>query len=190
MVIAKYISVLLHPFICGILAFLLILSKSYVTFPQYLFITLIIILAIVVFPAFHVMSMKRKGQTISLDIPERQNRISSFIYSIVIYTVALILLWIVCAPRPVLVLMWVYAFNTVVATLITKYWKISIHGMALGGPIAALGQAVAPVYYWGIVLVIPITYSRVRLKAHTPAQVMTGFALGFILTIIHFKLLG
>ena len=190
MVVAKYISVLLHPFICGTLAFLLILSKSYVTFPQYLSIILITIAAIVVFPAIHVITMKRKGQTVSLDIPERKKRISPFIFSIFIYIIALLLLWVVSAPRAVLVLMWAYAFNTIVATLITKYWKNSIHGMALGGPIAALGQAVAPVYYWGLILVIPITYSRVRLKAHTPEQVVAGFALGFILTINHFKLLG
>ncbi len=190
MVIAQYISVILHPFVCGLLAFLLILSDACVAFPQFLLISAIIVAAIVAFPALHVMAMKRAGQTASLDIPERTNRISPFVYSIIVYIVSLFVLWIVGAPKAVLVLMWAYAFNTMVATLITKYWKISIHGMALGGPVAAIGQVISPTWFWGTLLIVPMTYSRVKLKAHTSLQVIVGFALGFILTIFHFKLLG
>ncbi len=134
--------------------------------------------------------MKKLGLTSSLDIPEREKRIAPFLISIIIYLLALLILWQMKAPGVVLILMWAYAFNTSVATIITRHWKISIHGMALGGPIAALGIVVSPVYFWAILLFFPMLYSRVTLKAHTIAQVVVGFTLGFILTIFHFILLG
>jgi len=133
--------------------------------------------------------MKRHGRTVSMDIPEREKRITPFFISVFFYSIALLILWIIGSPKPILILMWAYVFNTVVATIITKYWKISIHGMALGGPMAALGLAVSPIYFWCIPLVFPMTYSRVKLNAHTPAQVFTGFILGFLLTATHFILL-
>lgn len=112
-----------------------------------------------------------------------------FILSILSYVLALFILWQMQASRPVLVLMWAYAFNTAVATIITKYWKISIHGMGFGGPIAALGQVISANYYGALPLMVLILFSRVKLKAHTPLQVIAGTFLGFILTYIHFKLL-
>lgn len=190
MILAKYISVLLHPFICATVAFLLLLSDSLLPLSKYLVIVGITFSATVILPALQVIIMKRRGQTGSLDIPEREVRINPFIKSAVIYGVALIVLWIIRAPQSVTILMWAYTFNTAVAVIITKYWKISIHGMALGGPIAALGIAVSPLYFWCLLLILPITYSRVKLNAHTIPQVLAGFTLGFILTTIHFILLG
>jgi len=190
MVLAKYISVLLHPFICATISFLLLLSNSYLSFSKFLIIAGITFSATVIIPTIQVLIMKSRGRTISMDIPEREKRIVPFFTSVLIYSIALIALWIIRSPKPVLILMWAYVFNTIVATIITKYWKISIHGMALGGPIAALGLAVSPLYLWCIFLIFPMTYSRVKLNAHTTAQVMAGFILGFLLTATHFILLG
>lgn len=190
MAFAKYISVLLHPFICATISFLLLISDSYISFAKFLVTASITFSATVIIPAVQVLIMKRHGRTISMDIPEREKRIAPFIVSVLFYSIALLVLWIIHSPKPVLILMWAYVFNTIVATIITKYWKISIHGMALGGPIAALGLALSPLYFWCIPLVFPMTYSRVRLNAHSPTQVFAGFILGFLLTGMHFKLLG
>ena len=190
MVLAKYISVLLHPFICATITFLLLLSNTYISLSKYFIIVGITFSATVVFPTIQVLIMKHRGHTASMDIPEREKRITPLFSGVIFYSVALIILWIIHSPKPILILMWAYAFNTTVVTVITRYWKISIHGMALGGPIAALGIAVSPLYFWCFPLVFPMAYSRVKLKAHTPIQVFTGIILGFLLTSIHFILLG
>jgi len=189
MVLAKYISVLLHPFVCATIAFLFLLSNTYISLSKYLIIIGITFSATVVFPTIQVLIMKHRGHTASMDIPEREKRIKPLFFGVIFYSVALILLWIFRSPKPIIILMWAYAFNTTVATVITKYWKVSIHGMALGGPIAALGIIVSPLYFWYFFLVFPMAYSRVKLKAHTTTQVFTGFILGFLLTSIHFILL-
>ena len=189
MVLAKYISVLLHPFICATISFLLLISDSTISFTKFLVTASITFSATVIAPATQVLIMKHRGRTVSMDIPERETRIAPFFIGVCFYGIALLLLWIIGSPKPVLILMWAYVFNTIVATIITKYWKISIHGMAMGGPIAALGMAISPQFFWCIPLVFPMTYSRVKLKAHTPTQVFAGFILGFLLTTMHFKLL-
>ncbi|MDO9547841.1 MAG: hypothetical protein Q7J65_02620, partial [Candidatus Marinimicrobia bacterium] len=157
MVLAKYISALLHPFICATIAFLLLLSNSYLSFSKYLIIVGITFSATVVFPTIQVLIMKYRGHTASMDIPEREKRIIPLFTGVLLYSIALILLWLIHSPKPILILMWAYVFNTIVAMIVTKYWKISIHGIALGGPIAALGLVISPLYFWCIPMIFPMT---------------------------------
>lgn len=189
MFIAKIISVVLHPFIISSATFLLFLQYANIPVTRGIIILVISLIATVVFPMLHVISMKKRGDTISLDIPEREKRIYPFLLNILIYVIALGILWLIRSPKPILILMWAYAFNTTVAAIVTRYWKISIHGMAFGGPVAALGIVISPCFYWLTPSALLILFSRVKLEAHTPAQVITGFILGFLLTYIHFKLL-
>ncbi|MCD6204266.1 MAG: hypothetical protein J7L22_01245 [Candidatus Marinimicrobia bacterium] len=189
MELAAFISVLLHPFICTTIAFVVLLSHSVISMPRYLLTIAISFAATVLIPAIQVTVMKRHGRTSSLDIPERENRIRPFISSIVTYFIALLLLWLVSAPKTVIILMWAYFFNTIIATTITRFWKISIHAMALGGVTAALGCAVSAHYFWGILLLLPMAYGRIKVKAHNLLQVITGFSLGFVLTMIHYQIL-
>jgi len=150
---------------------------------------LIAFAAIVLLPMGRVWLMKRRGETVHLDIPEREKRWRPFVFGMMCYLGALAILAWMGAPRAVLVVMWIYFFNTLVATAITRYWKISIHGMAAGGPTAALGYLVAPGFYW-LILTLPfLVFSRVRLKAHTPSQVLAGFTAGLLLTFMQLKVM-
>jgi membrane-associated phospholipid phosphatase len=187
--LAKIFSVVFHPFVFAPLTFLLFLIRADHPLSIKLVIFSIVVITTVIFPLIHIIYMKRHGFTSSVDIPERERRIWPFALSILNYVIALLILWKMQAARPILVLMWVYAFNTAVATIITRYWKISIHGMAFGGPVAALGQAISVNFYWSLPIALLILFSRVKLMAHTPLQVIAGTFLGFILTYIQFKLL-
>lgn len=187
--VPQVISVVFHPLIIAPLTFgMIFFSNLYKTSKMWEYFV-ISIAATLLAPIIHVSLMKKQGKTSGLDVPEREMRKSPFISGIISYLIALFIFWMLKAPKPALVLMWAYAFNTTVATLITHYWKISIHGMAVGGPTAALGYALSSNFYLLLLALPLIVYSRVSLKAHTPMQVIAGFALGFILTISHFKIL-
>ncbi len=188
-ILAQIVSVIFHPFVFAPLTFLLFLIHSNHTLSVKVVTFTIVLISTVAVPLSHVLYMKKRGFTASVDIPERERRIEPFILSILNYVIALLILWKLQASRPILVLMWAYAFNTAIATIITRYWKISIHGMAFGGPVAALGQVISVNFYWTLPLMGLILFSRVKLMAHTPLQVVAGTFLGFILTYIHFKLL-
>ncbi|HOD38435.1 MAG: hypothetical protein KA076_08460 [Candidatus Marinimicrobia bacterium] len=185
--VARLISVILHPLVIAPLTYALIIAHtSEINRTQKLLYLGLVLIAIIFIPLISVLYLKKRGETTSLDVPERDKRISPFLVCIAGYFIVWILLKVSGAPRSISLLMWCYGFNSIIATIITKYWKISVHGMALGGPIAALGFVISPTFYWGILIAPLIVYSRVKLKAHTIAQVITGFLLGFLLTLIQF----
>ncbi|RKY56147.1 MAG: hypothetical protein DRP89_01980 [Candidatus Neomarinimicrobiota bacterium] len=187
--VSQIISIIFHPILFAPMAFALIFFSSLYKSSKGLECFVISIIATSLTPMIYVYLMKKHGRTKGLDVPEREKRKDPFIIGIVAYLIALLLFWILKAPKPALVLMWAYAFNTMVAILITHYWKISIHGMAAGGPTAALGYVISSNFYLLLLMLPLLVYSRVALKAHTPMQVIAGFALGFILTLTHFKIL-
>lgn len=73
----------------------------------------------------------------------------------------------------------------VIAIIINKFWKISIHMMALGAlagmfiALAPYSQGVHPLFIYLVVLAAGLTgFARLKLNVHTPAQVYTGFLAG------------
>jgi membrane-associated phospholipid phosphatase len=72
--------------------------------------------------------------------------------------------------------------NTIITILITRYWKISIHAMGVGGPIAVLWLAEFQYPIPALLILIAVSYSRVILKAHTILQAVAGALLGLVLT--------
>ncbi len=186
---ARFISVLLHPLFIAPLTFSFLLYYMPLDRSYKIYYLLLILLAVNVIPFLAVLKLKRSGRTVSLDVPERDQRPQPFFISVGGYLVSCLLLGLGGAPRAIVVLMWIYAFNTLVATIITFYWKISIHGMAFSGPVAALGVLVTPQFYWLTLLLPLIVFARVILRAHNTAQVVIGYILGFILTFIQLRML-
>ena len=187
--IARIISIIINPFIIAPLCFGLILfsetGSNYKTWIYFI----ISMITVVIIPLIYIYTMKKKGQTSSMDIPERAKRIKPFLFNSGLFLIGLIVIILFGAPKPIVALMTVYTINTLLAAVITKYWKISIHGMCAGGPIAVLGYLISSSYYLWILALPLLVYSRVALKAHTVMQVIAGFSLGFILTIIQMKLI-
>lgn len=71
--------------------------------------------------------------------------------------------------------------------IINLKWKISAHMVAIGGLLGALASIamvlnVYVTHYIVLVVLLSglIASSRLRLKAHSPAQVYTGFVLGIV----------
>ena len=77
-----------------------------------------------------------------------------------------------------------YFVNGLVLMIITLKWKISIHASGITGPFTALiyqlGSTMLPL----LLLVIPVAWARVELKAHTIRQVTAGAILSSMLTWI------
>ena len=83
-----------------------------------------------------------------------------------------------------------------ICMMITSFWKISIHVLAIGGTIGAL---VALEFRYQIVtypIIIPLIFiaglvgcARLKLEAHTSAQVYSGFITGLISMFLLFVLL-
>jgi membrane-associated phospholipid phosphatase len=187
--LARLISAVFHPFLMAPVTFALIIFglEPSTALAWKCFLAAVAVTTLI--PFILITILKMQGKVGSIDIPHRQRRFGPFTLSVVTYLIALYILYKLGATPSVLVIMWIYAFNTAVATLITLFWKISIHGMAIGGPVAGLGYLLS-VGFYGMLLLLPlILFARVKLKAHTPLQVLSGFGLGFILTLLNLKVL-
>lgn len=180
--VARFISVILHPFLIGPVVFLYFSLAGTDRLAFGWLVWFITFLATNVVIGVYVGLMKREGITRSVDVPERALRLRPFLVGSLGYVLAAIVLYLIHAPVVVTALMSIYAVNTIIATVINNWWKISIHGMAVAGVIVPFLYLHGGAWWWLALLFPAMAYSRVKLKAHSPAQVISGMSLAFVLT--------
>ena len=113
---------------------------------------------------------------------ERDTRFIPFLWTTFFYLLGTISLILVSAPPAVTALMACYFVNGIVLMVITMKWKISIHASGVTGPFTALVYLLGGVMLPLLLVVIPVAWARVELKAHTIMQVAVGAILSCALT--------
>jgi len=141
---------------------------------------LIILLFATLLPLTMVVILSRRGIIPDIWASERESRVIPFTGAIISYLLGAATLVAARSPTAITSLMLCYVGNTVVMMLISLRWKISVHASGIAGPSTALvyllGTMAAP-----LLLLIPLVgWARLKLKAHTIAQV----AIGALLTIL------
>jgi membrane-associated phospholipid phosphatase len=125
-------------------------------------------------PLVMMCQLSRRGLISDFYVSEKEERARPFAGAIASYVVGSIALLLVRAPTIVTALMLCYVGNTVIMMLITLRWKISVHASGIAGPTTALVYGVG---IWTAVffaLLFPVGWARLRLKAHTPWQMLAG----------------
>jgi membrane-associated phospholipid phosphatase len=113
---------------------------------------------------------------------DRHTRFIPFLWTTLFYLMGAISLIYISAPSAVTALMACYFVNGMVLMLITMKWKISIHASGITGPFTALVFQLGAVMLPLLLLVIPVAWARVELKAHSVMQVTAGAILSGLLT--------
>jgi hypothetical protein len=103
--------------------------------------------------------------------------------------VGLTLLGLFGAPRELVALVVALFTGGLVATVVNHFWKLSIHASVAAGSTVVLVLVFGPMLLATAVLVAAIGWSRVRLRDHTTAQVITGTVVGALVTGLVFGLL-
>jgi membrane-associated phospholipid phosphatase len=132
----------------------------------------------------------------SLQIDDRRERILPLFLVGVSYYFLHLLMKSMAFPQSFQLFFLGATFILLVCMMITSFWKISIHVLAVGattGALLALGfryQIVTfPVVIPCLLIAGLLGYARLKLEAHTPAQVYSGFAIGLISMFLLFVLL-
>ena len=125
-------------------------------------------------PLVMMYQLSRRGLISDFYVSEKEERAKPFAGAIASYVVGSIALLLVRAPTIVTALMLCYVGNTVIMMLITIRWKISVHASGIAGPTTALvyGVGIWTAVFFAILL--PVGWARLRLKAHTPWQMLAG----------------
>ena len=191
--VAKFISVVLHPLL--LTTYLVIVLSYY--FPSMLKIRkenqMIIIGLVFVFtfvlPAVILVMLRAFGTIQSLTLQSRKERILPFVFISLLYLLVTFLFYFKLPfSANFEKLMMIVSALVVVSLLITFFYKISIHSIAMGGGIGILlplNQVTEQMsLLWPTAFTILATglvmSSRLLLDAHTPREVMYGSVVGFV----------
>lgn len=117
-------------------------------------------------------------------VSERRERILPLVLTAVFYYIAYRVLH--SLHTPFLIQKFVLASTIAVglASLISMWWKISLHGVGIGGftgmlaALATFSTALLPAMLVAVIISGVVGYARIRLNAHTPAQYYAGVLLG------------
>jgi len=179
--LASAISLVFNPAIIAAITFLILLySEAEVQ------IALSLLCACFVFgtliPLAMIYQLSKRGLISDVFVPVKEERVTPFVGAIVSYVVGSAVLFLMRAPTIVTALMLSYAGNTTIMMLITLRWKISVHASGIAGPATALIYAlgVEATVFFG--LLIPIAWARIRLRAHSPLQMLAGAIITIVAT--------
>lgn len=154
-------------------------------------------------PGGYIIWELRRGGVDSLDIRDRARRRWPLLVTVASYLSAAAVLSVLPVPGRVLLgwLMVCYGFNTGLTVLVTRHWKISIHALAIAGiPSVLIFMAYGldgPVSFSSLHLLLSLSiaciplvaWARVRMRHHTPHQVIAGTLGGLMLPLLELWLL-
>jgi len=187
MVLAKVISGFGSPMILAFPTFIALLVAT--NPPSLPLLLLVAFLFGSVFPMLVIYLMYKMNKVGDLDVTDRSERKVPFMVSIAVYLLGTVIMFALNAPPIVSALMFCYTTNTLVTFIISLHWKISVHAVGVAGPFTCLVYFLGWPYSPLLLLIIPIGWARVELKAHTLAQVVAGFLLSIAITWVQLTLL-
>jgi membrane-associated phospholipid phosphatase len=142
-------------------------------------------LFICILPVLFIFYMVKAGKIGDIHMKERQERFKPLLVAITSTAIVWWLLrWLDAPPAfPLLALMTLVQMTFI--ALITLAWQISMHMMSIAGAAVAIGIVFSvQVGLTLIPLVVLVGAARLRLKRHTPAQVIAGTILGSLVPVL------
>jgi hypothetical protein len=135
------------------------------------------------FPFLPVLYYYRKN-VVDLDISKKEMRTPFFVIAAAFYSIAAVIFF-VTNTAIIFLLALSYASVTMILLLVNRFWKVSVHSAGVTGPIFALifvfGFMVLPLS----LMIVLVSWSRIKLKKHTFTQTFVGslipIAVGLVL---------
>ena len=195
MAIARLISIILHPIFIPIISFYLSIKMvpdldfTIANYQNY--ILLILIICTIMLPALCMLFLIKFDVISSLEMTKNQERPFPLLLTGGFLILSLKLTEKLLIFTPVLKKELVGAIIIILlASIISKFWKISLHMLGVGG---LIGVLVSLQYLYGglssmiiyFMLIAGITaMARIYLKAHNHSQIYVGFIVGFIIECV------
>jgi len=199
--IAQVISVVFYPLFVPTYAFAILLSM-----PAYFSALMpanakwmvlgIVFLTTCILPTGFIIAMIKTGMVSSTYLSKREDRTMPYIVSIIFFYLTYYLFKQLQLSAVFYYFMIGATMLNILAMGINFFWKISSHMAAVGalsGMILGLSYFLGTFYFPLIALTLVMAgitgFARLKLEAHTPAQIYTGFLLGFftILSLFLYK---
>ncbi|MHC6228926.1 phosphatase PAP2 family protein [Arthrobacter sp. MMS24-T111] len=135
-------------------------------------------LFVCVLPLVVLLVLVRRGKVTDHHVSDRKQRAPVLLMALASIAVGLLVLAAAGAPNSVIAMVLAVVGGVAVLAAVSPFWKMSGHAAAMSCAavvsVLMLGAAWAPL----LVLVPAVCWSRVVLRAHTPAQVVAGALFG------------
>ena len=125
---------------------------------------------------------RKKESIIDIDASIKEERTIPMLISVLFFVAGFAILFFAEINLIILAFWFCYISNTLLTVLINRVWKISAHTMGAAGPAAVFTIVLGYNGLLFLLLVLILGWSRVKLKCHTVAQVITGGILAFAST--------
>ncbi len=182
--IARWVSHIVSPHIVLVVitsAITLSFSQNPVRVLQWL----VGVLSLVVIPpVLYLLWLVYTGFLVDIHMPNRKARLRPLAVSILwmLFCLGLIHYW--QAPQVVQLFVFAATVLTGILGLITLFWKISFHGAAITAAATAT-LMVGGLSTWPVMLLVPLVgWARIRLRRHTPRQVIYGSLMGALIAFV------
>jgi hypothetical protein len=194
--LAQALSILFQPLLMPSFLFLLLWAFAAPTLPSWDASSAVLVFGLVflttcLIPLISLLALKVSGNLSgSFFMKDRQQRIVPFVFISLYYVLTAYLFTskLFFVNELLIACITVVAALIVLLTLITFFWKISAHSMAMGGSVGVL--VAVQMHYtmasmlWPllgmVVLAGAVMTARLYLKAHDAAEVWVGFGVGFL----------
>ncbi|MFO8054086.1 MAG: hypothetical protein R6U19_02865 [Bacteroidales bacterium] len=200
--IAEGISIVFHPLLIPLYGTLILLYyDGYLSFllteKARLIILSVVFLMTFVFPLILTVILKSMHMISSLRLQRRQERTLPFLGAGFSFYLAFIIIRAFEVPGYYNLFLLGATLLIVIAIVVNKFWKISIHMLSLGG-LSGLFIALAPysfgvdhMFIYLVVLMAGATgYARLKLNTHQPAQVYVGYLTGLMFMFSLFQIVA
>ncbi len=200
--IAKILSLVFFPLLIPTYTLLIIFNMNVyfsMIIPQLAKLQILgmVFLITFIFPLFMMILFQRIGIIKSLYMKTKEERTLPYLMTIIFYYLAYYLLKQLQISPIFYYFILGATFLIIITLIINFFWKISIHMIGIGG---MLGTLIGLSFLWMIdipfliillVLCSGITgYARLKLNAHNPAQIYSGFLLGTSFMLFLFLVIG
>ena len=141
-------------------------------------------------PFVYVFLLYRKNKIYDIHIPEKSKRIKPLLFTLLSYITGLVVLYLLKAPLFLKVIFILTIISATIYTIITFYWKISMHASYITFIVITFNILLGP---WMLLLLplIPIVgWARVRAKRHTKSQVFIGAGLATVICVLVYYFYG
>lgn len=123
------------------------------------------------------------------DTTKRGQRIKLYGFTLVVHGIGVIMAYLLgkVVLAEILFIFWTMAL---IFTLITFWWKISIHTGVSAAAIILLSFLFGPSWLWLFLIVAAVAWARITIKKHTFWQTVAGAGLAAGMLVLGFKLFG
>ena len=191
---ARVVSMLFTPFYLPLVGMIALFSFSYLGLMPWgykLQVLTMVYLFTILLPSVLIHLYRRyRGWTL-IELGHKERRAVPYVISILCYFFCIYLMDLLHIPHFMGTILYAALFIQVVCALINVWWKISTHTAAIGGVAGALfvfGELFGfnPVWWLCVVLILAgiLGTSRMILRQHSLLQVIVGFVVGIVCSVV------